>query len=144
MNGFLNIYKPGGMTSAAVVAVLRRLTGEKRVGHAGTLDPDAAGVLPVMIGRATRLFDFLTDKEKTYEAVIAFGARTDTQDASGRVLETGENYPDPDTVSKAALAMTGDIIQKPSIYSAIKVGGSHFTPGPGKVKRLKLLSGLYI
>ena len=66
MNGFFNIDKPTGMTSAAVVAVMRRLTGEKRVGHAGTLDPEAAGVLPIMIGKAARLFDYLADKEKEY------------------------------------------------------------------------------
>ena len=66
MNGFLNILKPPGMTSAAVVGYVRRMTGEKRVGHAGTLDPEAAGVLPIMIGRAARLFDYLVDKEKTY------------------------------------------------------------------------------
>ena len=89
--------KPTGMTSAAVVGVLRRLTGEKRVGHAGTLDPEAAGVLPIMIGKATRLFDYLVDRTKEYEAVIAFGSSTDTQDATGTVLETGGNYPDLET-----------------------------------------------
>ena len=90
MNGYLNILKPAGMSSAAVVAAVRRMTGEKRVGHAGTLDPEAAGVLPVMTGKATRLFDFLVDKEKEYVAVAAFGASTDTQDATGTVLETGD------------------------------------------------------
>ena len=123
MNGFLNILKPTGMSSAAVVAVLRRLTGEKRVGHAGTLDPEAAGVLPVMTGKAARLFDYLADKEKEYTAVCAFGSRTDTQDATGEVLETGENYPDAETVRRAAAELTGDIVQVPSMYSAIKVGG---------------------
>ena len=123
MNGFFNIMKPSGMSSAAVVAVMRRLTGEKHVGHAGTLDPEAAGVLPVMTGKAARLFDYLVDKEKEYEAVCAFGSRTDTQDATGTVLETGENYPDLDTVREKAAELTDDIIQKPSMYSAIKVGG---------------------
>lgn len=123
MNGFFNIYKPTGMSSAAVVAVMRRLTGEKRVGHAGTLDPEAAGVLPIMAGKATRLFDFLTDKEKEYIAVAAFGSRTDTQDATGTVIETAENYPDRERIAKAAAELTGDIIQVPSMYSAIKVGG---------------------
>ena len=94
MNGFYNIKKPTGMSSAAVVAVMRRLTGVKRIGHAGTLDPEAAGVLPVMTGKATRLFDYLADKEKEYIAVCAFGTRTDTQDATGTVIETGDNYPD--------------------------------------------------
>ena len=94
MNGFFNIFKPTGMSSAAVVGVMRRLTGIKRIGHAGTLDPEAAGVLPIMTGKATRLFDYLTDKEKEYVAVCAFGSRTDTQDATGNVIETGTDYPD--------------------------------------------------
>ena len=123
MNGFFNILKPTGMSSAAVVAVMRRLTGEKRVGHAGTLDPEAAGVLPIMTGKAARLFDYLADKEKEYIAVCAFGSSTDTQDATGEIIETGENYPDTETVRKAAGEMTGDIRQVPSMYSAIKVGG---------------------
>jgi len=123
MNGFLNILKPPGMTSAAVVAVTRRLTGEKRVGHAGTLDPEAAGVLPIMVGKAARLFDYLVDKEKTYVAEVAFGQATDTQDATGRVVATGDNYPDRAAVERAAAALTGDIWQRPSAYSAIKVGG---------------------
>ena len=123
MNGFLNILKPPGMTSAAVVAVLRRLTGEKRVGHAGTLDPEAAGVLPVMIGRAARLFDYLVDKEKTYVAEVAFGAATDTQDATGRVIATGTAYPAMAQVAEAAKKLTGDIWQRPSAYSAIKRDG---------------------
>ena len=123
MNGFFNILKPTGMSSAAVVAVMRRLTGEKRVGHAGTLDPEAAGVLPIMTGKAARLFDYLTDKEKEYIAVCAFGSRTDTQDETGEILETGDNYPDRDTVIRAAAELTGVIRQVPSMYSAIKVGG---------------------
>ncbi|MBR2661107.1 MAG: tRNA pseudouridine(55) synthase TruB [Clostridia bacterium] len=123
MNGYFNINKPTGMSSAAVVAVLRRLTGVKRIGHAGTLDPEAAGVLPVMTGKATRLFDYLADKEKEYVAVCSFGAATDTQDATGNVTERGENYPDRDTFLRAAAQLTGEITQTPSIYSAIKVGG---------------------
>ena len=111
------------MSSAAVVAVMRRLTGEKRTGHAGTLDPEAAGVLPIMTGKATRLFDYLVDKEKEYEAVCAFGSSTDTQDATGTVLETGENFPDLETVRAKAQELTGEIRQRPSMYSAIKVGG---------------------
>lgn len=123
MNGFLNILKPPGMTSAAVVAVVKRLTGEKRVGHAGTLDPEAAGVLPIMIGRAARLFDYLVDKEKAYVAEAAFGCATDTQDATGRVIESGTNYPDYAAVCVAAKQLEGDILQRPSMYSAIKQDG---------------------
>lgn len=123
MNGYFNIAKPTGMSSAAVVAVLRRLTGVKRIGHAGTLDPEAAGVLPVMTGKATRLFDYLADKEKEYVAVCVFGTATDTQDAMGTVIERGENYPDREAFLRAAESLTGEIIQTPSMYSAIKVGG---------------------
>ncbi len=123
MNGFLNILKPPGMTSAGVVAVIRRLTGEKRVGHAGTLDPEAAGVLPVMIGKAARLFDYLVDKEKAYVAEVAFGCATDTQDATGRAVAWGENYPDDGQVRQAADKLIGDIWQRPSMYSAIKRDG---------------------
>ena len=111
------------MSSAAVVAVMRRLTGEKRTGHAGTLDPEAAGVLPIMTGKATRLFDYLVDKEKEYEAVCAFGTSTDTQDFTGTALETGDRYPDLATVREKAKSLVGTIRQKPSAYSAIKVGG---------------------
>ena len=124
MNGFLNILKPPGMTSAAVVAVVRRLTGEKRVGHAGTLDPEAAGILPIMVGRAARLFDYLVDKQKTYVAEVAFGCATDTQDATGTVIATGTDYPTLEQIRTAALQLTGDILQRPSMYSAIKQNGT--------------------
>lgn len=123
MNGFLNILKPPGMTSAAVVAVVKRLTGEKRVGHAGTLDPEAAGVLPIMIGRAARLFDYLVDKDKAYVAECAFGCATDTQDATGVVIAEGTDYPSFEAVRAAADQLEGDIWQRPSMYSAIKKDG---------------------
>ena len=125
MNGFINIHKPAGLSSAAVVGVMKRLTGEKRIGHAGTLDPEAAGVLPIMLGRATRLFDYLVDKEKEYETVCAFGTATDTQDATGEVTARGEDYPDPARILQEIPKLTGDIRQKPSMFSAIKVGGRH-------------------
>ncbi len=123
MNGYLNILKPPGMTSAAVVATVKRLTGEKRVGHAGTLDPEAAGVLPVMVGQATRFFDLLTDKEKVYVAECAFGFATDTQDAQGRVTAAGGACPTLAQVRAAADALTGDILQRPGRYSAVKQDG---------------------
>ena len=123
MNGFLNILKPPGMSSAAVVATVKRLTGERRIGHAGTLDPEAAGVLPVMIGQATRLFDHLSDKEKRYIAECAFGAETDTQDAQGTVTVTGDRFPAREDVQRAADGMIGLIWQRPGIYSAVKQGG---------------------
>ena len=123
MNGYFNIMKSAGMSSAAVVGTMKRLTGEKRVGHAGTLDPEAAGVLPVMTGKATRLFDYLVDKEKEYVAVIAFGCSTDTQDATGQILETGDRYPSLELAREKAMELIGEIRQVPSMYSAIKVGG---------------------
>jgi len=123
MNGFLSLLKPPGMSSAAAVGACKRLCNEKHVGHAGTLDPEACGVLPIMVGRAARLFDALVDKEKTYVAECAFGAATDTQDAQGRVTQTGTDYPSLETVRRAADALTGDITQRPSAYSAIKQGG---------------------
>lgn len=124
MNGFINILKPPGMTSAAVVATLRRLCGGEKAGHAGTLDPEAAGVLPVMLGRAARLFDYLVDKEKEYVAEVAFGAATDTQDATGRVIARGTQYPTRAQIQAALPALTGDIRQRPSMYSAIKREGT--------------------
>lgn len=123
MNGFLNILKPPGMSSAAVVGHVRRLTGEKRVGHAGTLDPEAAGVLPIMVGRAARLFDYLVDKEKRYVAECAFGTATDTQDATGTVTAEGTDYPTLQQAAAAAATMEGNVWQRPSVYSAIKQGG---------------------
>lgn len=123
IDGFINVLKPPGMSSGAVVGAIRRLSGEK-VGHAGTLDPEAAGVLPVMIGRAARLFDFLVEKEKTYLAEIAFGSATDTQDAQGTVIETGEGYPTLAQIMEVLQRFTGDILQTPPMYSALKRGGT--------------------
>lgn len=82
MNGIINVYKEKGYTSHDVVAVLRKIAGQKKIGHTGTLDPDATGVLPVCLGRATKLCDLLTDRDKTYEAVLLLGKTTDTQDIS--------------------------------------------------------------
>ena len=86
INGILNIYKEKGYTSHDVVARLRGIVGQKKIGHTGTLDPDAEGVLPVCLGRATKVCDMLTDKDKTYEAVLLLGKTTDTQDITGTVL----------------------------------------------------------
>ena len=86
MNGIINVYKEKGYTSHDVVAVLRKIAGQKKIGHTGTLDPDATGVLPVCLGRATKLCDLLTDRDKTYEAVLLLGKTTDTQDISGAIL----------------------------------------------------------
>ena len=121
--GFLNLLKPPGMTSAHAVGVARRALGGVKAGHAGTLDPQAAGVLPLMIGKAARLFDLLQDKEKEYIAEVAFGAATDTQDAQGVVTETGENYPGEADILAMLPRFTGALMQRPPMVSALKVDG---------------------
>ena len=122
MNGFLNLLKPPGMSSGAAVAVIKRLAGA-RVGHAGTLDPEAAGVLPIMIGRATRLLDYFTDKSKSYVAEISFSGATDTQDAQGVIRTPGTRIPDRTEIERALSAFRGTILQRPPAYSALKKNG---------------------
>ncbi len=122
MNGIVNFLKPPGMSSAQAAGALKRLTGEK-TGHGGTLDPEAAGVLPLMVGRATRLFDYVAGNEKTYLAEIAFGAATDTQDAQGLVTETGTGLPDAAALRRVLPRFTGIVTQLPPQYSAIKKNG---------------------
>ena len=124
LHGFLNVDKPVGMTSHDVVARLRRLAGQKRVGHGGTLDPAATGVLPVALGEATRLVNYLVDGRKRYTAVIRLGVVTTTDDAEGAVVS---EQPLPDLVEPELQALlstfTGVIEQTPPMYSAIQVGG---------------------
>lgn len=122
MFGFLNINKPKGMTSHDVVSYLRKITKEKQIGHTGTLDPFATGVLPVAIGKATRLIEFIDD-DKEYLAEITFGKNTDTYDCDGKVsFESGEKVSREDVLSKLKI-FEGEIEQIPPIYSAIKVKG---------------------
>ncbi|MGZ5484262.1 MAG: tRNA pseudouridine(55) synthase TruB [Pyrinomonadaceae bacterium] len=130
MNGALLIDKPEGWTSHDVVARVRRLTGERRVGHTGTLDPFATGLLVILVGRATRLAQFLSSAEKEYEAVIRLGYATETGDRTGARLEPASHAktPSPQSLSKeeieAAMAsLRGEIEQTPPMYSAKKVGG---------------------
>lgn len=123
ISGFLNVLKPPGMTSSAVVGYVRHLLGGAKVGHAGTLDPEAAGVLPLMVGKATRLFDYMQDKEKAYVGEVAFGAATDTQDAQGTVVQTGDRYPDERAIIAGLESFVGEQKQRPSAYSAIKQNG---------------------
>ncbi len=122
MNGFLNLLKPPGMSSGAAAAVVKRLSGE-RTGHAGTLDPEAAGVLPVMVGRATRLLDYLPDKTKGYVAEIAFAGATDTQDAQGAIVQPFARVPEREEIERALDGFRGVIRQRPPAYSALKHGG---------------------
>jgi tRNA pseudouridine55 synthase len=122
-DGLLVVDKQPAWTSHDVVAKLRGVFGQKRVGHAGTLDPDATGVLLVGLGRVTRLLRFLQDAGKTYEARVQFGVATETLDASGAVLERAEMQMTREQLDTAALAFLGDIEQIPPMVSAIKVGG---------------------
>lgn len=122
MFGFLNIYKPVGMTSHDVVAVLRRLTKIKQIGHTGTLDPFAEGVLPVCIGKATRLIEYLKD-DKEYLATVQFGASTNTFDVDGQVVSTSEKKVSHRDVENCLKSFEGEISQLPPIFSAIKVKG---------------------
>ena len=123
MNGFLNLYKPKGVSSARVLnAVKRSLKGET-VGHMGTLDPLADGVLPVAIGKSTRLFDYLLDKDKEYVATVAFGFSTDSYDLEGEITQRSDVLPSDAELEAACKKLTGDIMQIPPIYSAKCVNG---------------------
>ncbi len=122
MNGFINLLKPPGMSSGTAVAIVKRLTKE-RVGHAGTLDPEAAGVLPIMVGRATRLLDCFPDHSKSYVAEIAFAGATDTQDAQGTIIEPKQRVPEREEILAVLPQFRGTIMQRPPAYSALKKDG---------------------
>lgn len=123
MDGVLNVLKPAGMTSFDVIAFLRRVYGQKKIGHGGTLDPMAAGVLPVFLGRATRLIEYAPIHRKTYEAEFLMGIATDTEDATGHVIGTGEPVADLASWENGVAQFRGDILQVPSLYSAKQVNG---------------------
>ena len=120
--GFLNIRKPVGMTSHDVVYKIRKASGIKQVGHTGTLDPFAEGVLPVCIGKATRLIEYLDD-DKAYLAVVKFGVETDTYDLDGKITKVSETKVTGEDVEKILPEFCGEILQTPPAYSAIKVKG---------------------
>jgi tRNA pseudouridine55 synthase len=121
--GLLLVHKPGGTTSHDVIDVVRRSLGTRKVGHAGTLDPMATGLLLVGVGPATRLLRFLSDLEKEYEGTGRLGEETDTLDADGEVIRTSPVDVSEQDVRRAAGALIGDIQQRPPAYSALKVGG---------------------
>ena len=123
INGVINIYKIKGFTSHDVVAKLRGIMRQKKIGHTGTLDPDATGVLPVCLGNATKLCDMLTDKEKEYIAKVQLGVTTDTQDMTGTVLSSKEVEVSEEEVRKAIASFVGPYEQIPPMYSALKVNG---------------------
>ncbi len=124
MDGILNIDKPSAVTSYHVVAIVKRLSGERRVGHAGTLDPDATGVLPVCLGQGTRVVEFLTASAKTYRADVELGTATDTYDASGQVTQHGDpSSIDLERLQSALAQFRGAIRQTPPMFSALKHRG---------------------
>ncbi len=123
MDGILNIHKPAGMTSFDVVAKIRRLTATKKVGHAGTLDPDATGVLPVCTGRATKVIEYLMEKDKAYRAVMLLGESTDTQDATGVRLKEMDAEAGDEEILKVMAGFVGTRLQLPPMHSAVRING---------------------
>lgn len=122
-DGVLLIHKPYGITSFDVVARVRRLYGTKQVGHTGTLDPIATGLLPVLVGRAVKASEFLTEKDKEYIAGLRLGITTDTEDITGSILTETQMIPSREAVLTTASSFVGEIMQVPPMYSALKVGG---------------------
>ena len=122
MFGFLNVYKPKGKTSHDVVAILRRVTKIKQIGHTGTLDPFAEGVLPICIGKATRLIEYLND-DKAYIGTVQLGKSTTTYDLEGETVDVSDKTPDIEEIENELNNFRGNIEQLPPIYSAIKVNG---------------------
>ncbi|MGB2885276.1 MAG: tRNA pseudouridine(55) synthase TruB, partial [Dehalococcoidia bacterium] len=124
IDGILNLDKPRGKTSFEVVAVVRRVSGERRVGHGGTLDPEATGVLPIYLGQGTRLVEFLVDARKVYQAEIELGISTDTYDATGRIVGRGDTSAlTREDVEAATYSFKGSVEQVPPMYSAVKHQG---------------------
>ena len=127
INGVINVYKEPGFTSHDVVAKLRGILKQKKIGHMGTLDPNAVGVLPVCLGKATKLCDILSEKDKTYNATLLLGLDTDTQDTSGEVISKADTDSimelSEDKVFETIKSYIGDYDQIPPMFSAIKIGG---------------------
>lgn len=124
MEGILNVFKEEDMTSHDVVAILRGTTGQRRMGHTGTLDPQVTGVLPICLGRATKLADYISEQGKTYEGSLVFGIRTDTLDLAGQVTERSDQTRfSQEEIRRAMTAFIGTIQQVPPMYSAVQVQG---------------------
>ena len=122
-HGIVIVYKEKGYTSHDVVAKMRGICGQKKIGHTGTLDPEATGVLPVCLGNGTRLCDMLTDRDKEYVATLRLGVETDTQDMTGTVLSTCPVEVSEEQVRETVLSFQGSYMQTPPMYSALKVNG---------------------
>ena len=125
MNGVINLLKPPGMTSNDAVVWAKRMCGTRKCGHGGTLDPAACGVLPILVGNATKLFDLMLGHEKTYIATVRFGQTTDTLDAEGEMIAENDAVPERETWEKALETFTGTVRQIPPLYSAVRIGGVH-------------------
>jgi tRNA pseudouridine55 synthase len=124
MNGLINVLKPPGLTSHDVVVVLRRMFGKKRIGHTGTLDPGAAGVLPICVGQGTRVVEYIINKPKKYRAEFTFGIRTDTYDAGGKIVDrTPYARLEPSVVKDVLQSFKGEINQIPPMVSAVRYHG---------------------
>lgn len=123
MNGIVNVLKPPGLTSSDVVVYLRRKLGIKKVGHTGTLDPEAAGVLPVCLGKATKISDYIMHQDKVYRCGMKLGITTDTADLTGEIISKSEDLPDLNQITEALNSFLGESEQIPPMYSAIKVNG---------------------
>ena len=123
MNGFVVFNKPEGITSFQAAGIVKRICGEKKAGHTGTLDPMAAGVLPVALGRATRFIDYLPDGTKAYRAKMRFGLTTDTLDITGRVLSETPCAVTAAQIEAVLPSFRGELLQTPPMYSALSVGG---------------------
>ena len=155
MNKIVNIIKPTGMTSHDVVSAVRKILNTKKVGHTGTLDPDASGVLPICIGKATKVSELILNKDKSYICELTLGMNTDTYDSSGKILERFEHFSfTKEEIEKAFDTQRGEIEQIPPIYSALKVNGKrmcdlvrsgradeiNLKSRPVNIKELKVLS----
>lgn len=123
MNGIINLYKPSGITSFEAVRKVKKISGEKKVGHTGTLDPLASGVLPICIGKATKLVDYIMQGEKIYKVKMKLGEVTDTYDKEGKIISEVKVSSDLNEITNAIMSFKGDIMQVPPMYSALKVKG---------------------
>lgn len=137
IDGILNILKPPGMTSFDVIAHTRKLTGQKRIGHSGTLDPEACGVLPTYFGNACGAIEFSMEHDKTYRAEMILGIETDTQDITGNVISFSDNEVDNETIINAINELKGIHMQLPPMYSAIKINGEKLCDAARKGKKIE-------
>lgn len=123
MNGILNLYKPSGITSHTAVSIVKRVYGVKKAGHTGTLDPMACGVLPILIGSAVKLSEYMICDGKSYKTRLRLGITTDTEDTTGNILTKSDTLPSEDEIRDAVMSFVGEYMQIPPMYSAIKKDG---------------------